>query len=101
MEPFLEREDGVDPSLYTDLLAAVYRYTGPPVKDELFPKCLTARSEAVRLCAVDAILTLIIEVAKSRLYFNSLFIAYFSTESSHRRQLVTCIRWQSIFVDFS
>ncbi|KAF8324598.1 uncharacterized protein EI90DRAFT_3157325 [Cantharellus anzutake] len=58
---FHERDDVSNRALYTDVLAAIHRYNGSTVKDDLFSKCLVAESDVVKLCAVDAILTLIIE----------------------------------------
>lgn len=62
-KPFWESAEDIDITLYAEALVAIYRFL--PLDDALplFVSCVEPeRSEAVKICAVRALLTLVQEV---------------------------------------
>ena len=66
MKPFYESPDPIDVNLYADILVTIFRFNATEAMDNVFPTCLSMeRSDAVKVCVVRAMVTLVLEVGVS------------------------------------
>ena len=69
--PFWECPDDIDVAMLSDAMAALYRFLPEEESIPIFQQCVEPdRSEAVKICAVKACLTLIVDVLE-RFFFPS------------------------------
>ena len=66
-KPFWDSGEEIDVAMYSEALVTVYRFLPNEESLPLFTTCLEPdRSEAVKICAVKACLTLTLEVCSMR-----------------------------------
>ena len=67
--PFWECPDDIDVAMLADVMAALYRFLPEEESIPIFQQCVEPeRSEAVKICAVKACLTLIVDVSSLSTY---------------------------------
>ena len=77
--PFWESPDEIDVTIFADALVALYRFSPPADVLPLFKTCLEAeRSDAVKLVAIKASVTLSVEVRHVCSVMEQLYIDEFS-----------------------
>lgn len=68
--PFWECPDEIDVAMLADVMVALYRFLPEDESIPIFTQCCEPeRSEAVKICAVKACLTLVVDVRVTRVLF--------------------------------
>ncbi len=83
--PFWECPDDIDVAMLADVMAALYRFLPEEESIPIFQRCVEPeRSEAVKICAVKACLTLIVDVSASRPIFGVALKPFVRRDGSSR-----------------